>query len=117
MSGDIFDRDALLEELDDDWEFLEESVEILKEDSVALLAQIRTGVAKHDAEAIWQSAHTIKSMVGNFAAGAAFEAALALETNGRANDLSTVDAAVDTLETELSRLIEALEALLADAPD
>jgi HPt (histidine-containing phosphotransfer) domain-containing protein len=117
MSDDIFDKEELLEELDDDWEFLEESVEMLKEDSVGLLGKIRTGVEAHDAETIWQSAHTIKSMVGNFAAGPAFEAAYVVETRGRADDIDAISAQVDELETELQRLVSALEALLASTRD
>ena len=117
MSEDAFDREELLEELDGDWEFLEESVEMLKEDSVGLLAQIRTGMAAGDADTVWQGAHTIKSMVGNFAAGPAFATALAIETRGRANDLDGLVAQFEKLESELQRLTSELEALLAGARD
>lgn len=113
MNEDAFDKEELLEELDDDWEFLEESLEMLKEDSVGMLAQIRVGVDNGDADAVWQNAHTVKSMVGNFAAGPAFETAYAIETRGRAQDLDAIGAQVDQLDTELQQLILALEALLA----
>jgi HPt (histidine-containing phosphotransfer) domain-containing protein len=117
MSDEVFDKEELLEELDDDWEFLEESVEMLKEDAASLLAQLRAGVDNQDAEVVWQSAHTIKSMVGNFAAGPAFEVAYRIETRGRADELDTIPAELDQLETELQRLTSALEALLANARD
>jgi HPt (histidine-containing phosphotransfer) domain-containing protein len=117
MSEDAFDRDELLEELDGDWEFLEESVEMLKEDAGGLLAQIRSGLAAGDADAVWQSAHTIKSMVGNFAAGPAFATAYAIETCGRENDLSGLASRVEALDRELQQLTVELEALLADARD
>jgi hypothetical protein len=42
MSEDIFDKEELLEELDGDGEFLEESVEMLNEDSTGLLDRVRS---------------------------------------------------------------------------
>jgi len=113
MSAEPFDKEELLEEIDDDWEFLEESVEMLKEDAPGLLAQVRVGIDKRDAGMVWQNAHTIKSMVGNFAAGPAFEMAHGLETRGRANDLDAVGTQVDQLEAELQRLTSALDSLLS----
>jgi HPt (histidine-containing phosphotransfer) domain-containing protein len=113
MSGEAFDREELLEEIDDDWEFLEESVDMLKEDASGLLARIRSGIDTRDAEMVWQNAHTIKSMVGNFAAKPAFEAAYAIETRGRANDLAAVGPQVDQLDAELQRLTCALDVLLS----
>ena len=115
MSKDVFDKEELLEEIDDDWEFLEESVAMLKEDAPALVANIRAGVDNDDADVVWQNAHTVKSMVGNFAAGLSFEAAYGIESRGRANDLADIGADVDNLETEIGRLTSALEGLLASA--
>ncbi len=113
MSAEPFDKEALLEEIDDDWEFLEESVGMMKEDATGLLAQIRAGIGTRDADMIWQNAHTLKSMVGNFAAGPAFEMAYRIETLGRANDLDAVGPQVDKLEAELQRLTSALDSLLS----
>ena len=114
MSSDILDVDELLEEIDGDWEFLEESVDMLREDHAQLITSIKAGVQNSDCEAIWQGAHTMKSMVGNFSAKLAYEAAYAIETKGRNNDIDGISSAVDSLESEVQRLIAALEALLAE---
>lgn len=114
MSDDILNIDELVEEIDGDWEFLEESVEMLKDDHVQLIAAIRTGVQNKDDEAIWQGAHTVKSMVGNFSAKLAYETAYSIETKGRNNDIDGLATTVNALESEVQRLITALEALIAE---
>ena len=81
--SNIINKEALLEELDGDWEFLEESIEMLVEDAPSLLDDIKAGAAEKDSEAVWQNAHALKSMVGNFFADRAFEAAYQVESLGR----------------------------------
>ena len=63
-----FDQDELLEEIDNDMDFLEELIDMLAADAPALIDSIKQGMAGSDAEAVWQNAHALKSMVGNFAA-------------------------------------------------
>lgn len=112
---DVFDRQELLEELDDDLEFLAESLEILDSDAPELLKQIWAAVDQGDAESLSTNAHTLKSMVGNFAAKPAFEAALCVENIGREGDLSGCGPSVEVLEKEVGRLRAALhEFLVAD---
>ena len=110
--NDIINKTELLEEIDGDWEFLEESVEILMEDAPTLLTEIKNGLAANDAEAIWQNAHALKSMVGNFFAKRSFEAAHRVETLGRNGDISEVDMEILILEIEIQQLISALSNFL-----
>jgi HPt (histidine-containing phosphotransfer) domain-containing protein len=117
MSGDLFDKEALIEELDYDWEFLEKSIEILKEESGELLAQLREGLTTRDADAIWRGAHTVKSMVGNFFAEPVFELADTIETRGRATELEGLENSVEELASALTNLTAGLEALLASSRD
>jgi len=112
MSGPVFDESELLEEIDGDWEFLEESIGMLKEDSAGLLQSVRDGFAAGDAERLWQGAHTVKSMVGNFAAGFSYELAASIEQRGRAGELEGVADDIELLAQELEKLTAALEALL-----
>jgi two-component system sensor histidine kinase/response regulator len=105
---DVFDRQELLEELDGDREFLEESLEMLDADAPTLIDQIRDGIESNDAEKIRIAAHTIKSMVGNFCAPPAFEAALHMETLGRNGDLAACVAGMTSLENEVKRLQQEL---------
>jgi HPt (histidine-containing phosphotransfer) domain-containing protein len=112
---DVFDSQELLEELDGDREFLEESLEMLDRDAPALLKQIREALERDDAEAVSVSAHTLKSMVGNFCAPPAFDAALDVEKCGRSGDLSACGARLESLEMEVSRLQSALHEFLNES--
>jgi two-component system sensor histidine kinase/response regulator len=109
---DVFDRQELIEELDGDREFLEESLEMLSADAPTLIEQIRAGIENNNAEAIRVAAHTIKSMVGNFCAPPAFEAALKLETIGQSGDLTLCPAGLASLEDEVKRLKQELRKFL-----
>ncbi len=111
----VFNEKELLEELDGDLEFLAESVEILDEDSAKLMEQLKQAFAEQDADTVAKTAHTIKSMVGNFSADPAFNAALAVETMGRNADLSLGAAAIEELESTIGQLQQALHEFLRSA--
>ena len=61
--SDAFDENALMDRVDDDVEFLEETVTMLDEDSPALLEQIRVAAASGDAAALVKPAHALKGML------------------------------------------------------
>ncbi len=111
---DIIDKQELLDELDGDREFLAESVEMLESDFPLLLEQTRDALRQGDAEKVSVCAHTVKSMVGNFCAQPAFDAALHVETIGRSGALGECGAAVDALESEVGRLQIALHEFLGE---
>ena len=113
---EVFDRAELLEELDGDREFLEESVEMLETDAPSLLKEIREALDRGDAEAVSVGAHTLESMVGNFCAQPAFDASLKMEMLARsgdlvacAADLESLQASIATLQNELRQFLEELE--------
>ena len=114
MNTEIFRKEELLEEIDEDWAFLRETVDMLREDGPNLVARIRAAVEDSDPETVWQSAHTVKSMVGNFAAVPAFDAAYGIETRGRAGEMDGIVTDVDNLEREISSLVTALDNLLTE---
>jgi HPt (histidine-containing phosphotransfer) domain-containing protein len=109
---DAFDRQELLDELDGDREFLEESLEMLGSDAPDLLKRIHEALERGDGDAASAGAHTVKSMVGNFCAPPAFEAALNVEMLGRSGDLTACAAGLASLEAEVSRLQIELRKLL-----
>jgi len=109
---DIINKEELLEELDGDWEFLEESIEMLIEDAPGLLADIKNGLTVNNTETIWQNAHTLKSMVGNFSAKRAVEAAYQVESLGRKGEVTEMNAAISHLDSEVDQLISVLTELL-----
>jgi HPt (histidine-containing phosphotransfer) domain-containing protein len=112
--NDILDRDELLDRVDNDMEFLAETVAMFNEDGAQLLADIRRAVVDGDAAALHSAAHAFKGMAANFCANATVEAALKLEMMGKSADLAGAEEAAGALEAESQRLGLALEQLLRD---
>ncbi len=106
---DTFDEKALMDHVDGDVEFLEETVAMLDEDSPGLLEQIQVAAVSGDAAALVKPAHTLKGMLANFCAEPAEAAARELEMMGREERLADVQAAVEKAQQETRRLIEALK--------
>ncbi len=109
---DAFDEKALMDHVDGDIEFLEETVAMMDEDSPDLLERIQAAAASGDAAALVKPAHTLKGMLANFCADPAESAARELEIMGREQRLADVQAAVDKAQRETLRLIEALKQYL-----
>jgi len=111
MSGP-FDEQALMDRVDGDVEFLEETIAMLDEDCPDLLSQIQTAASSGDAEALVKPAHALKGMLANFCAEPAETAALEVEMMGREQRMAEVRSAVETLQTETERLRDALNSFL-----
>ena len=112
----VFDDKELLERVDNDWDFLAETVEMLSTDGPGLLDAIRQSIASGDAAAVSRAAHTLKGLVANFCSPDAQASAFDLERAGRAGDLSAAPAAVDELHARFDALVAALNAFLAARP-
>ena len=110
--SEVFIKKDLLDRVDGDTEFLEETVAMLDEDCPALLEKIRTAVASGDAEELAHAAHTLKGMLANFCAEPAGSAARELEMMGRDGQLAGAEAARDQVQRETDRLQEALHEFL-----
>jgi HPt (histidine-containing phosphotransfer) domain-containing protein len=112
---DVFDLSKALEVVDGDMELFKEIADLFKKNLPDNIAQIREGIAKGDANALEEAAHSLKGSVGNFGAKRAFEAAYRLEAMGREWRLAEADAALSKLEKELKDLEAAMkEALSGD---
>jgi CheY-like chemotaxis protein len=109
--AEVLDKTALLRRVDGDREFLGEMLSTFLSGHVPLVAEIRAGIAAGDAARVQRSAHTLKSMVGNFYAHAAFQVAHALESAAREGRLSDAPAASARLDQEIQRLTAALKEL------
>jgi HPt (histidine-containing phosphotransfer) domain-containing protein len=107
------DEAELLGRVDNDWEFLGETVQMLVDDGPALLSAVRQSAGAGDAPALARSAHTLKGMLSNFCAPDATAGALAVEQIGRAGDLSAVEPALHTLEDRVNALIADLTDFMA----
>jgi HPt (histidine-containing phosphotransfer) domain-containing protein len=110
--SDAFDENALMDRVDGDVEFLEETIAMLDEDSPALLNEIHAAVRSRDTANLAKAAHALKGMLANFCAEPAETAARDLETMGRKEQLSDVDASVARVKDETARLTEALHQFL-----
>jgi HPt (histidine-containing phosphotransfer) domain-containing protein len=107
-----FDENALMDRVDGDVEFLEDTIGMLGEDGPGLLEAVRNAVTARDAEALAKSAHALKGMLSNFCAEPAEAAARELEAMGREERLENAEDAAATVERETERLVEALSAFL-----
>jgi signal transduction histidine kinase/PleD family two-component response regulator len=107
----VFDRSAALSYVDGDFGLLREMAELFLADYPQQMAKIEAAIASGDSQALMRAAHALKGVVGTFAAKAAYEAALRLETMGEHGDLLEARDVYACLETEMSRLISVLAKL------
>jgi two-component system sensor histidine kinase/response regulator len=103
------DEALALSRVGGDSDLLREIVELFLADYPSTLDKIRSAVSARDATAIEQHAHSLKGSVSTFGAEHAFNAALALERQGRTGDLAGVDAGLSQLEGALGALRPELE--------
>jgi CheY-like chemotaxis protein len=103
-----FNLDQALARLEGDKEIFEEMAKIFLADCPRLMSDVREAIARVDGVALQRAAHAIKGAIGNFAAEAAFEAALKLEMIGRNGGLDQAEEAYKSLEEEIEHLAEAL---------
>ena len=109
--GTGVDREVALSRVGGDTELLGEIAGLFLDDYPKLLDELKTGAAQGDAKTIERAAHGLKGSVSNFGARAAVDAAFALESMGRQQQLSDVNAGILALEQALQTLRPELEAL------
>jgi HPt (histidine-containing phosphotransfer) domain-containing protein len=108
-----FDERELLERVDNDWEFLGDTVRMLAEDAPGLLAGVRRAVEAGDGPGVGRAAHTLKGMISNFCAPDAQASALAVEQVGKGGNLVGAVAALHELEAHLNALVADLTDFVA----
>jgi HPt (histidine-containing phosphotransfer) domain-containing protein len=94
-----------------DVELLREVIGLFLDDYPQSLDMIRDAVARGDQSSLERHAHSLKGSVSTFGAEEAFEAALALEKQGRTGDLAQAQDGLHRLEHALATLRPELEAL------
>lgn len=104
----LLDWERALENVDGSEELLIELAGVFIEECPEMMRQIRAAIDERDAPALQRTAHSLKGSARIFAAAAASEAALRLETMGADGDLSGAEDAWTALSAEVERLVAAL---------
>jgi HPt (histidine-containing phosphotransfer) domain-containing protein len=111
MTQLVVEREALLESMENDAEFLNTLIGIFLADCPGKLAAIRAGVVARDPREIMNASHSLKGAVSVFGAKSATEAARILESMGKQENLEGVNEALGALEREMALVVFALEAI------
>ena len=106
------DRTALLKAVGGNPDSLKQIVGLFGTEASQSMTQIRVAIDRGEATRLARTAHSLKGAIGVFSKAAAYEAAQELESMGQAGDLTHVEAAFKTLETELHELQAALAAIV-----
>ena len=107
----VFDKEVALSRVGGDAELLKEIAILFLDDYPKSLSDLRDAVEARDAKRVERTAHGLKGSVSNFGAAPAVNAALRLETMGRAQKLVEVEQVLRTLELALAALRPELESL------
>lgn len=107
----VFDRNVALARVGGDVELLKEIAVLFLDDYPKSLSELHQAVESGDARRLERTAHGLKGSVSNFGARPAVDAALQLETMGRAQKLAEVEQVLRTLELALAALRPELESL------
>ena len=104
----VFDRAAMMARLMDDEELARIVVDGFLEDAPRQIEALRDYLSVADAEGTLRQAHTIKGASATVGGEAMRAVALKMETAARAGDFDAVAARLPDLESELTRLREAM---------
>lgn len=100
----LVDRDMLLDRVDGDLEFLEETFELLESDGRQLVDELRAAAAAGDQESLIKKAHTLKGMVSNFCAESVQQAAAEIERQAREGALDELPQKANDFAISFDRL-------------
>jgi signal transduction histidine kinase/CheY-like chemotaxis protein/HPt (histidine-containing phosphotransfer) domain-containing protein len=106
----LFDPDALMDNLGGDKAMLGEVIILCREnDAPRLLADLAHGIQSGDAEGVAKAAHAFKGMVGAFNATDAWGAAKLLEMTARAGKVGAIKEEADAFVRAMRALLVSLE--------
>lgn len=104
----VFNHEAFLERMMGDKEFAQEVMAEFQKELPVLLRELKEKVALGVLEPIWKHAHKLKGSAANVGGEALRDVACEIEQAGRAGDLARAVGLVPDLETQASRLRQAL---------
>ena len=103
-AGQALDKSQILDQVGGDKDLLKEVVALFLDDCPKLIEQMREAIQESNPEGLQMAAHTLKGSVSNFGATLAVQAALDLETMGKAGDIGGAAGALIILEKEIDRV-------------
>jgi HPt (histidine-containing phosphotransfer) domain-containing protein len=101
---EILNEATLFARFEGEPELLKDVVQLFLDDCPKMLFGVRGAAERGDAQEMERAAHKIKGSVANFAATAAYDAALRLEMMGREGHLDQAAEALAQLESALEEL-------------
>ena len=107
----VLDTAALLGRVEGDRDLLEELVQLFTQECPANMVAIRQAQDERDAHLLERLAHTLKGASANLGAQRVFASASELEAHALAEDWNHAGESIETLQTELSRLLPELDSL------
>ncbi|AFM23186.1 PAS domain S-box protein [Desulfomonile tiedjei] len=113
---DHIDEARLLEQVGGDKDLLRQLIDLFAEESPKLLGKMREAIEHQDPEMLQMAAHTMKGMIGNFAANLAVEEALKLENLGKSRSMEEARDRLLALEKEIMSVQDALRIFVKDDP-
>ena len=99
-----FSVSTLLLRVENDWDLLDEMLELFLESSPPLLAEIEAGVARRDSQTVERAAHALKGAMHSISAVPAAQAAANLEEVARLGACDPDDKSLSILKAEFERL-------------
>jgi HPt (histidine-containing phosphotransfer) domain-containing protein len=108
----MIDTTELLHRLDGDIDFLQEMTKCLRDEVARFITQLKEALEGNDTKLLLTTAHTIKSMVGNFCAHEIYEVAQNLETSAHEQDTQKLHLLTNRLISLLPQLCDELDLLL-----
>jgi len=106
-----FDKDALLNRLDNDLDLIKQILRVfIEEDAPHQIQEIREGLERKDPDGVRRHAHALKGASGNVGAMRICEAALALEIAGQEGALLGAAELAEAVEREFAGFKEAVAA-------
>jgi CheY-like chemotaxis protein/HPt (histidine-containing phosphotransfer) domain-containing protein len=108
----VLDRDAVLQNAGGDRELIREMVRIFRDETPAMLSDLRDCLGRGDARGLERAAHRLKGSLGVVGGVGATRVALSLEMMGREGCLDGAEAAFLDLEREVGRLRPSLDRLV-----
>jgi len=111
--SNLVDQEALLDRVDGDLEFLEETVELLELDGRSLVDQMKAASTAGDQEDLVRNAHMLKGMVSNFCAETVQQAAEQIEHAARRGELDGIPPKLESLSELFESLCRETRAMLS----